>query len=301
MSVSLIIQCVKDFIVTLVLLVAVNILINKGFRELIKTLCQFLLQLPAVKSLVGWYLKKEVHGFLKQVGLGGDGQSLVKPLPEKGLTSDQLITELKRRKSVEFDPHTGKGFAYVYTLNDDRFKTIQKAFDMFSTDESVEDTKLSVVNMFFHSFMHENALNPLVFPSLRQFEVELVAMTAWMLHGEDGVVGHVTSGGTESILMAMKTYRDRARDLFPQITHPEVVAPITIHPAFEKAAHYFDISIIHVPIKDYKLDMKAYEKVQYKVNIVTVYTYVYIYRLLQSILFYYWDQLRSIVMELLIQ
>ena len=77
--------------------------------------------------------------------------------------------------------------------------------------------------MFFHSFMHENALNPLVFPSLRQFEVELVAMTAWMLHGEDGVVGNVTSGGTESILMAMKTYRDRARDLFPQITHPEVV------------------------------------------------------------------------------
>ena len=53
-----------------------------------------------------------------------------------GLTSDQLITELKRRKSLEFDPHTGKGFAYVYTLNDVRFKTIQQAFDMFSTDES---------------------------------------------------------------------------------------------------------------------------------------------------------------------
>lgn len=71
--------------------------------------------------------------------------------------------------------------------------------------------------------MHENALNPLVFPSLRQFEVEVVAMTAWMLNGSDGVVGNITSGGTESILMAMKTYRDRARNLCPTIKHPEVV------------------------------------------------------------------------------
>ena len=77
--------------------------------------------------------------------------------------------------------------------------------------------------MFSHAFIHENALSPLLFPSLRQFEVEIVAMTAWMLNGSAGVVGGVTSGGTESILMALKTYRDRARDLFPQIKYPEVV------------------------------------------------------------------------------
>lgn len=83
--------------------------------------------------------------------------------------------------------------------------------------------KAAAVKMFLHAFMHENALNPLVFPNLRRFEVEIVAMTAWMLHGPVGVVGGVTSGGTESILMAMKTYRDRARDLFPQIKNPELV------------------------------------------------------------------------------
>ena len=77
--------------------------------------------------------------------------------------------------------------------------------------------------MFFHAFMHENALNPMVFPSLRRFETEIVSMVANMLHGNSAVVGNVTSGGTESILMAVKTYRDRARVLFPQITAPEMV------------------------------------------------------------------------------
>lgn len=64
----------------------------------------------------------------------------------------------------------------------------------------------------------------MVFPSLRQFEVEAVSMTAWMLNGREGVVGNLTSGGTESILMAMKTYRDRARAIHPSIKHPEVVS-----------------------------------------------------------------------------
>ena len=77
--------------------------------------------------------------------------------------------------------------------------------------------------MYYHSFMHENALNPMVFPSLCRFEVETVAMAAHMLHGDGAVVGSVTSGGTESILMAVKTYRDRARSLFPHISQPEMV------------------------------------------------------------------------------
>jgi len=57
----------------------------------------------------------------------------------------------------------------------------------------------------------------------RRFETEVIGMTASMLHGDSHVVGSMTSGGTESLLMAVKTYRDRARDLFPHITHPEMV------------------------------------------------------------------------------
>ena len=81
----------------------------------------------------------------------------------------------------------------------------------------------SLVRLFYHAFMHENALNPVIFPSLRHFETEIVAMVAHMLHGNGDVVGSVTSGGTESILMAVKTYRDRAVSLYSHITHPEMV------------------------------------------------------------------------------
>ena len=62
-----------------------------------------------------------------------------------------------------------------------------------------------------------------IFVNGRKFENEVVSMTAWMLHGDSKVVGSVTSGGTESCLMAVKTHRDRARQLRPKITKANVV------------------------------------------------------------------------------
>ena len=153
-----------------------------------------------------------------------------------GLSKEELIAELEKRKDRDIDPHSGKIFAYVYTSQDEKFSCVQKAYDMFqmsSTQPGEEPpaelaSKEAIVQMFLHSYMHENALNPLVFPSLRQFEVETVAMVADMLHGNHGCVGNLTSGGTESILMAVKTYRDRARKLFPHINNPEVVSLLAI-------------------------------------------------------------------------
>ena len=168
-----------------------------------------------------------------------------------------LIKELKRRKNLEVDPHTGKIFAYVYTREDDKFDTVQKAYDVFQFEEEEtgsavqeQSAKDTIIQMFFHAFMHENALNPLVFPSLRKFEVETVSMVANMLHGDGGCVGSVTSGGTESILMAVKTYRDRARCLFPSIKHPEIVMvactpPPPLPPQHTHTHHSFIASHLH--------------------------------------------------------
>lgn len=64
-------------------------------------------------------------------------------------------------------------------------------------------------------------------------EVDVVKMSAKMLHGDEHVRGAMTSGGTESILLAVKAYRDRARDL-KGITAPEMILPTTAHAAFEK-------------------------------------------------------------------
>ena len=157
-----------------------------------------------------------------------------------GLGKEELIAELERRKKKDIDPHSGKIFAYVYTSQDEKFACVEKAYNMFESAGSSNSmaqsdaqllapgeqltSKQAIVDMFLHAFMHENALNPLVFPSLRQFEVETVAMVANMLHGDSQCVGSITSGGTESILMAVKTYRDRARKLYPHITKPEIVS-----------------------------------------------------------------------------
>ena len=70
-----------------------------------------------------------------------------------------------------------------------------------------------------------------------RFENEVVKMAASLFHGDSNVRGTMTSGGTESLLMSIKTYRDRAKELF-NITEPEVIMPATAHPAFDKGTPY---------------------------------------------------------------
>ena len=99
-----------------------------------------------------------------------------------------------------------------------------------------------------------NPLHPDLWPSATKFEAEIVAMTAAMLgasHAAPGtpVVGTVSSGGTESILLAMKAYRDFARER-RGIATPEIVAPVTAHAAFDKAARFFDMPLVQVPVDD---------------------------------------------------
>jgi len=107
-----------------------------------------------------------------------------------------------------------------------------------------------------------NPLHPDLWPSATKFEAEIVAMTASMLGAgqaaaEAPVVGTVTSGGTESILLAMKAYRDFARER-RGIAAPEIVAPVTAHAAFDKASRFFDMPLVRVPVdKECKADPDA--------------------------------------------
>jgi len=236
---------------------------ERGLHGVLTLLVLALKRLPGVEYLIHVVLSGEVKSFTKQFQHPRkDGAS--KPpkitLPEKGVQHEELLKEMKTAKAGEQDPEDGRMFAYVYTAESDNFALQRKAYDMFaeSTGLSVEHDRL--VRMFHHAFMHENALNPMMFPSLRRFENEVVAMTASIMHGDDEVVGSLTSGGTESILMAMKSYKERAKKLYPQIKNPEMVAPITIHPAHEKAAWYFGFTIVHVPVgQDGRPNVTEYE------------------------------------------
>ena len=105
-----------------------------------------------------------------------------------------------------------------------------------------------------------NPLHANIWPSATKFEAEIVAMTADMLgarHTLEEVVGTVSSGGTESILLAMKTYRDWARAK-RNVRHPEIIVPETAHAAFDKAGHYFGIKMVQIPVDDqFRADVAA--------------------------------------------
>ena len=158
-------------------------------------------------------------------------------IPQAGMSEQEMLAQLAAARGEDTAWQAGKAFCLVYHPGDKYSKAIKAAY-----------------NMFFS----ENALNPSAFPSLRRFESEVVGMTAKLLHGNAAVEGTMTSGGTESIMLAMYTAREWARSKHPEIETPEVVIPVSAHPAFEKAFHYFGMKSVTVPVgADFRADLLA--------------------------------------------
>ena len=150
-------------------------------------------------------------------------------LPKKGTSTEEVLQKLQAHRGEDVDWKSGRTFSLVYYAGEHVMQLLHDAYSMF---------------------MAENGLSPMAFPSLRDMENEVVAMTANMLHGGDTAAGSMTSGGTESIFMAMKTARQWARKHRPEIAKPKIVAPVTAHPAFIKSAHYLDMQIEFTPLRD---------------------------------------------------
>jgi glutamate/tyrosine decarboxylase-like PLP-dependent enzyme len=161
------------------------------------------------------------------------------PLPEKGIPREELLARMRERKRADADWRGGRTFSLVYPAGEQVDAILRDAAELY---------------------LFENALNPFRFPSLRQMEDEVVALAADLLHGGAEAGGAMTSGGTESILMAVKTARERAR-AERGVTRPELVAPFSAHPAFAKAAHYLGLELKQIPLgPDFRADLAAAEK-----------------------------------------
>ncbi len=123
-----------------------------------------------------------------------------------------------------------------------------------------DENHIAFQNKIYSINSQSNPLHFDVWPSATKFEAEIVSMTAHMLGAgetQDEIVGTVSSGGTESIMLAMKTYRDWARDK-KGITEPEMIVPTTAHAAFDKASQYFNIKMIRIPVgNDFRADVEA--------------------------------------------
>ena len=149
-------------------------------------------------------------------------------MPDTGRPADEILHELQEYVAGDPDYRHGRAWSLVYYLDDAHDDFLASAYRICSS---------------------ANGLNPGAFRSLKRLETEVIAATARLLHGDDQVCGVVTSGGTESCLLAVKTYRDLARAT-RRVRAPEMILPVTAHVAWFKASEYFDVKVRTLPVGD---------------------------------------------------
>ena len=157
-------------------------------------------------------------------------------LPSIGLDRDEIFDRLDQMKANDVRWRDGRAFTLAYNAGDDVVAVAEEAYRRFSS---------------------ENALNTDAFPSLRAIQADVVGIVAeWLNAGAQGA-GFMTTGGTESLLMAVKAARERGRKE-RNITRPNVVLPTSAHAAFEKGCYYFGLESRRVPVgADWKADVDA--------------------------------------------
>ncbi len=156
-------------------------------------------------------------------------------MPEHGVPREQILAEL-REMSTEEDKKgdSGRVSGSIYSGDHDHYAFLTEAFSFYA---------------------HANVLQRDMYPSATKMESEIIAMTASMLHGDETTGGLVTSGGTESLVTAMLTYREWGKNV-KGITEPEVIMPVTAHPGHDKGMHYFGIKTIKAPVtSEYTVDL----------------------------------------------
>jgi glutamate/tyrosine decarboxylase-like PLP-dependent enzyme len=160
-------------------------------------------------------------------------------LPVEGVKEPEIFKIMTKKKQNDVDWQRGRIWGLVYYATEDLVGLQNRAYKMF---------------------FNENALGPSAFPSVMKFEAEIVSMIIALLRGGSESTGTMTSGGTESTILAIKAYRDYYRLKKPDSKCFEIVIPQTAHPAFVKAADYFNIKVRRVPVgNDYRAVPDAIE------------------------------------------
>ncbi|OJH42430.1 pyridoxal phosphate-dependent decarboxylase family protein [Cystobacter ferrugineus] len=211
---------------------------------------RYLQRVPMVRER----LAKETNAMLSEIEGGlkpyrGQVPTYTR-LPEQGRSREEVLREMEQLNARE----------------QDRWKEGYVSGAVYHGDSE----HIDFLNRVYALNSQSNPLHVDLWPSATKFEAEVVAMTAHLLGAaeanagrpeDEHICGSLSSGGTESIMLATKTYRDQAR-AERGIEHPEMVAPASAHPAFDKAAHYFGVRMIRVPVAaDYRADVQATRKV----------------------------------------
>uniref|UniRef100_A0A8C5I8W1 sphinganine-1-phosphate aldolase n=1 Tax=Gouania willdenowi TaxID=441366 RepID=A0A8C5I8W1_GOUWI len=201
-------------------------------------------KIPFVGASIQNQLNKALDDMSLSLCTLKEGMSYTKQLPSKGLSQSQVMDRIreyetlsKHDSSVQWEKGRVSGAVYW-------------------GDESLTKFLVKV----YGDFAWSNPLHPDIFPCVRKMEAEVVRMSCTLFNGGPKSCGTVTSGGTESILMACKAYRDMAHER--GVKYPEILAPVSVHAAFDKAAHYFGMKLVHIPLVNntMKVDVKAMKR-----------------------------------------
>jgi sphinganine-1-phosphate aldolase len=251
---------IEHGVCALALLYTANKVRKYGLRgTLQKLLSGALHAVPGAKAQVENEIEKEAEKAVAELSKDnakGDGVPTIRELPPRGVPRREVLRFLKAIAAADAHADEGKMFAYVYAWGgrDDEIEPREGA------EGKSELGHYELLAKAANLFVHSNALNPTAFKSLRRFENEVVAMGLRLMRAPESGRGALTSGGTESIIMALKAHRDRAR-AERGIVEPNVVAAISVHPAFEKGAHMLGITMRHAPLDptSFRVDVRAME------------------------------------------
>lgn len=225
-------------------------LLSKMPRGVAQRLERVLDRLPVVGDMVRAEKKKVAESLRHDVAKHRPTELRFDELPREGLSQDTLLEQLKRFAEKEAPMwREGRVSGGVY---------------------HGAQAHLDFLNAVYALYSQANPLHADVWPSVARFEADIVNYTAKLMGGdarhaddEQAIVGTLSSGGTESIMLAMKSYRDHGR-AHRGIRHGNIVLPVSAHPAFHKAAHTLDVEVITVPVaSDGRADV---EKMKAAVN-----------------------------------
>ncbi|KAJ0178645.1 hypothetical protein K1T71_005420 [Dendrolimus kikuchii] len=182
---------------------------------------RWLRQVPIVRRKIDEKMAEINNDFRKDVAKRLSGVTVRRELPEKGLSPEEVAEEVKDHLCLgAYDWKSGTVSGAVYHVSQEISRVACDAYALAA---------------------YTNPLHSDIFPGVNKMEAEIVRMTINLFHGDEDCCGTVTTGGTESIIMACKAFRDLAYN--KGITNPQIIVPSTVHSAFDKAAQYLGLSV----------------------------------------------------------
>ncbi|XP_017108341.2 sphingosine-1-phosphate lyase [Drosophila bipectinata] len=208
----------------------------RGKRQFFK----FAKKIPAVRRQIETELAKAKNDFETEIQKNNAHLTYSEVLPEKGLSKAEILRLVDEHlKAGHYDWRDGRVSGAVYGYKPELVELVTEVYGKAS---------------------YTNPLHADLFPGVCKMEAEVVRMACNLFHGSAASCGTMTTGGTESIVMAMKAYRDYARE-HKGITRPNIVVPKTVHAAFDKGGQYFNIHVRSVDVdpETLEVDIKKFK------------------------------------------